>query len=61
MNREQLEKNNELFANALALKIIWAAKMTKLLRSQMSNTKAAEVMEIYKAFLADYEEKLNKI
>jgi len=35
--------------------------MTKLLRSQMSNTKAAEVMEIYKAFLADYEEKLNKI
>lgn len=61
MENKTIEELNELFANALALKILWAPKMqTLLVKWWIPQKKATDLIITYWNFLIWYEKALKK-
>ena len=58
-NKTQIEKNNELFANALSLKLIGKQNFLKLLYSGgFEQNYCNDYVKVLEKFLIDYEKKL---
>lgn len=61
-NIELIKKNNELFANALTLKLIGKQDFMKLLYNWgFDDKKANDHFKVYNKFLNDYENKVNNV
>ena len=58
-NIEVIKKNNELFANALTLKIIWESRFFTLLNnSGFEPNYVQDYTKVVKKFLLDFENKV---
>jgi len=56
---DNLQKQTELIANSLALKLIWESNMLyMLIKSGIEQDKAQRLVEAYKKYLIDYENQL---
>jgi hypothetical protein len=63
LTNEQIQKNNELFANSLTYKIIWKQNFYKIILSSWNydNWYVDNYIKVIEKFLNDYENECNNL